>query len=110
MIKKIKWFFQRGKRGYSDYDVGDLSSYIPKLLSSALKDFKKKMEDDIKWYPEKSKDYSSWTRAINKMIKAFDAILYFDTHSDFRKKYKRKKKDMEEGLSLFIKHIRDLWI
>jgi hypothetical protein len=36
VINNIKWFIQRGVRGYSDRDVWNLDTYIFKILSKGL--------------------------------------------------------------------------
>lgn len=33
---KIKWFIQRGKRGYSDNDVANLNNYLSDVISGSL--------------------------------------------------------------------------
>lgn len=34
--KEVKWFIQRGRRGYADCDVWDFHSYLSKVISGGL--------------------------------------------------------------------------
>ena len=39
--KQIKWFIQRGKRGWADCDVWGLNSYLAEVISGSVKKLKK---------------------------------------------------------------------
>lgn len=41
-FKKIKWAYQRVKRGYSDWDLGDMDYWFLETIPKMLKDFKEK--------------------------------------------------------------------
>lgn len=40
--KKIKWFIQRGSRGYADCDIYDLDYWFEKTFIPMLKELKKR--------------------------------------------------------------------
>lgn len=62
-LRKIKWFIQRGRRGWSDKDLWGFDSYLTKVISGGLRqlaviscgcpsdfyDEKKKGDECIKW-------------------------------------------------------------
>jgi hypothetical protein len=61
--KKIKWFFQRGIRGYSDNDVYELDYWFLKVIIPMLKQLEK---SNIS-YPA-NLTMEEWHKILNKMI------------------------------------------
>jgi hypothetical protein len=41
MFKSIKYFIQRGKRGYSDEDVWDFDNYLCSIIPPAIRELKR---------------------------------------------------------------------
>lgn len=44
---KIKWFIQRGKRGYSDADISDFTKYLSNVIGNGLI----QLSEQTKTYP-----------------------------------------------------------
>ena len=112
LIKKIKWFIQRGKRGYSDQDVWSLDSYLMEWLPKALRQLAKNHIG----YPIGLSD-KEWISILNKMADGFDAErindnLYFDgkiSVCDAVKNEKIVHEKLQNSLKLFVKYFRNLW-
>jgi hypothetical protein len=84
--KEVKWFFQRGWNGYSDFDVWGFNSYLARIICGGLKELRKyktgypcmiidenDMESDgnikrDKFYRRK------WKLMLGKMIFAFEML------------------------------------
>ena len=49
-------------------------------------------------------DINAWNKAIQKMIDAFELLMYYSMSSD-----KDEQRTIEEGLDLFRKHFLNLW-
>lgn len=74
--KNIKWFFrsfklaaQRIKRGYSEYDITDLDSYLTGLMACALDDFAKRTQGIPQEYLDKyngdeEKAFARWKEQL----------------------------------------------
>lgn len=109
MFARIKYFIQRGKRGYSDRDLWGLGYYISWLMTNALTDFEKNMNS----YPAKLDD-GEWVDIIKDIRAGFKAILDMEElvwvkTEDFNKEYKKLEKIKNKGLRLFAKHVESLW-
>jgi len=70
-IKKIKWFWQRGTRGWADCDCWDMGYYLAKIIVPMLKHLKKNKIG----YPGYGKASTSekWDALLNEMVEAFEA-------------------------------------
>lgn len=68
--RRIKWFFQRGWRGYSDNDVWNFDSYLAKVISKGCKQLAKEKHgypSDLT--PEK------WEEILNEISKNFEEYI-----------------------------------
>jgi hypothetical protein len=106
MFKQIKYFIQRGKRGYSDRDLWDFSHYLAEMIPKALRQLKKYQVGYPVMLTEKE-----WDIILEKIITGFEAIIAMDdlTIKNYWEKYPKLKKTSDEGLELFIKYFGDLW-
>ena len=70
-IKKIKWFFQRGKRGWADCDWWDMHSYLVQIITPMLKELK----ENNCGYPgyEEASTPEKWESLLGEMIEGFEA-------------------------------------
>jgi len=76
---ECKWFWQRGRRGYSDQDVWNLYSYIARVMDGALTHLaKKKMGHPI------GTTASKWNRKLLTMAAGFHAVK--EAEESFRMK------------------------
>ena len=137
-IYKIKWFIQRGKRGYSDYDIFDISDWITQVIVPMLKQLKEtkcgypcdmteeewnsQLDKMIKCFMEISEDGCSMKNEYeNKVLESFDIK---DTNKDkteeckeLREKWLSREKEINnykekmkiEAFNLFSKYFWNLW-
>ena len=91
-LKQIKFFFQRGFRGYSDSDVWDMNSYLVSILIPMLK----QLRDDTYGYPAaQGIDLpEDWDKVLGKMILGFGAV---------RRLIERSNWEMNEGSKMIMK-------
>lgn len=116
IYNQIKYFIQRGKRGYSDFDLMDFDAYLLELIPNALKDFNHKRDT----YPSELSD-EEWNDILNKIIFCFenanDLAVFFinspEEESQKSNKLKEKEeyiqKNLEQGFKLLLKYFHDLW-
>lgn len=67
MPKRIKFFYQRGKRGYSDQDVWSMDWWFFSVVVPMLK----QLRDTKQGYPSKFKTPEEWDRELDTMIHYF---------------------------------------
>ena len=98
--RKIYWFFQRGYRGWADCDAWDLDTYLARVISEALKSFKK--------YYHGAKPTK---KELDIIIKGFEENLkLMDLHYRYKsKKYNLSEKKFKEGIKMFMKNFNFLW-
>ncbi len=123
-IKQVKFFYQRGKRGYADCDLWSLDYYITKIMIQALKQFK----NNHGGYPGhgEAETPEKWDSIIEEMIVGFEAAQrvidddYFKTtgfpeqhkEGDAKKWIKLSKEDQKifkDKMKIFIKWYFHLW-
>jgi hypothetical protein len=116
LIRKPKYFIQRGIRGYSDEDLWNLGDYYQELIVKSLNDFSKLKSS----YPLDYRNVDDWTNEIKENA---DKIEYFKTcHSleltpsaDMKVierdtfDYASVRKIRDEGLQWVVSHIDNLW-
>lgn len=102
----IKWFFQRGYRGYADCDVWSIDGYLLSWLPEALTVLTKNQHG----YPANMSGPEEWEDILNAMISGLKSankslMLEGETPEDNRRLYEAG----EVGLDLFRKHFYSLW-
>lgn len=104
--REIKWFIQRGRRGYADCDWWDFDTYLSDMIPKALKAF---VKEGIGYPGYKPMDTpQKWKKALKKMARGFEAhneIGYFPRGA----KLKKLQKEYKEGMELFVEHFGHLW-
>ena len=131
MFNEIKWFIQRGKRGYSDADLWNFDSYLCEFMPAALRSLKKDVGCPTQFYDETAlnKENHKWIEAIEAMAQGFEAANFIKQkkfnkwvsakdkngksmgstlETDFESLNAAKKK-MELGLGLFSENFLNLW-
>lgn len=105
----IKYFIQRGKRGYSNFDLMDMDSYLLDLITNMLKNFKNKKDG----FPS-DLDEKSWDDILKEMIERFEKANPSTT--DFENPYlnlyykeEYLQKNLEQGFKLLVKYFHHLW-
>lgn len=119
---KIKWFFQRLFRGYSDIELWNLDDSIIKFTLPRLKAFR----DQTQGYPSNIDTFEEWQAILDEMIWAMeyvssDEMPYWDlkekygeeTDEDGKLKYIVEFEKLEErarkGFEYFGKYFNNLW-
>jgi len=104
VYRRVKWFIQRGMRGYSDRDAWDMSMYLTRICIPMLKYLKKYKRG----YPA-GLTAKKWDKILDGIIRGFKANQKW-ANLDWKKDgWKLLKKDSEMGLRLFAKHYNSLW-
>jgi len=103
-IKRIKWFFQRGVRGWGDCDIWDMDIYLAHLISEITKNlgektFNNKRKKDLQ--PEDVILYN----ALKNIEKGFEVYKAFSTKNGCVAKM---QKETEEALNYFVEYFTSL--
>ncbi len=108
-LREIKWFIQRGRRGYADRDLWSLDWYLSDWMPKALRQLKKHHMG----YPgmEGANTDSEWKAILEKMAIGFEASNKQNEMviPPTSKTYKKLQKQIDEGLNLFVKWYGSLW-
>jgi hypothetical protein len=98
--RQIKWFCQRGKRGYADCDLWNLGPYTITTLLAALKEFKKVFnEKEYKCVPGDESE-ETWNEKLQVMIDGLmeaekicehDWFISSDSREEMLKKHQAAK-------------------
>lgn len=109
ILKRLKNFYQRGTRGYSDYDVLDFDQYLSVIIIDGLFKFRK-LNNTVP--QEFCKDChvdegaKKWDAVIYEIIKGFSIAKdkhYFEMTA-------KEKRQFNKSFSLFKKHFFDFWV
>ena len=89
------------KNDFPIEEVWNTYHYIAQAIVPRLKAFKAL---DKHGHAPGFSDINAWNKAIQKMIDAFELLMYYSMSSD-----KDEQRTIEEGLDLFRKHFLNLW-
>ena len=110
LFREIKWFYQRGTRGYSEKDTWSIDWYILKIMIPMLQN----LRDTHHGVPGELTD-EEWIKILNDIIEGFKAgkrVIDLDYPSDDRDWVKHQKEDEEtfnKAFELFHKWFFALW-
>lgn len=130
--REIKFFFQRGFRGYDDTIYWDLDDYLGKEIIKHLKHFKNSNRHGISYnlcVDENGKEISTeesekkWNEILDKMILGFEELIKDPIDKEPWILYEAKKiskdewiektrsdyKKAKENAKLFIEYFDGLW-
>lgn len=106
--RAIKWFIQRGRRGYADCDLWSLDWYLLSWLPKAIRELK-----TISYgHPIGIKSHKEWKKILTRMADGLEAgYTLVDLGYNIRQKDRRLKleKQFNEGMGLFVKYFVNLW-
>lgn len=113
-FRDIKYFIQRGRRGWSDRDIWSLDYYLSTVvIQSVLRLIEIHHGCPQEFFNEKKKgkECEKWVVILKQIVEGFEANqklmdLDYELHSKEEKKLKDKWK---KGSELFIKHYNSLW-
>lgn len=98
---EVKWFFQRGFRGYDDRLFWAMDEYLSPIIVAGLKNLRK----NALGYPAGITSQNKWNKILDKMIFSFE-------YDKFEYPFKKTMKDLnkvEEGHKLFAEYYSALW-
>lgn len=111
-FRGIKWFIQRGRRGYSDRDLWGFSSYLSEMLVQALT----QLNETKMGYPADIKTSGQWTDIIDEMIEGFRAVkdneeIFFTdkTNQQIEEEIAENNRRIDRGMYYFKKYFQNLW-
>ena len=116
--RDIKWFFQRGTKGYANSDVWVLCDYYLDIFIGGLSHLK----ENLSGYPTNLTE-EKWNEILQKMIDGFKRVKYIENDEWFEiedidekdfmeswKKYeKEKNKVFKDTMKLFTKYFFSFW-
>lgn len=97
-FRKIKWFIQRGKRGYADCDLWNLDTYLEGVMSKGLRGLAKMTSG----YPNSYETFDSWQKQLNDiadLVEKFNPDNCLDWDSNFIKDSDWKKAEEESAIA-----------
>jgi hypothetical protein len=117
-VKCVKWFWQRGSRGYADCDVWGIDWYLAELIPSMLEGLK-----NGSGYPSSLHNQIEWNNILDKMIKGFAAarsLQSMDFMDDekgdiindpklWKKRERKQYKVFKRGMRYFTYYFLNLW-
>ena len=128
MFEEIKYFIQRGRRGYSDRDLWSFTDYLCDIIPPALRDLaKNSMGCPGELWDKKAKNNEchKWDEILEEIAQGFEAAKEMDnssgckyekrlkdgciTYENDMKKIKLLTKKLDRGLDLFKKYFLNLW-
>lgn len=96
----LKYFYQRGRYGYSEQDVWGLDWYLAHWLPKALRELK----DQSHGYPV-GQTPNRWGKKLEIMAQGFEAAQQVQDYTLDKKQIKVFKR----GMKLFSEHFFSLW-
>lgn len=124
LLRRAKWFIQRGSRGYSDRDVWSIDWYISSWLPNALRQLRDNnngipsvMLDDMTKEPDEAameKADTKWKEVLTRMIVGFEEYHKdkecIGEYATYNKERDQNVYDMlHESLALFNEYFENLW-
>lgn len=105
--REVKWFIQRGRRGYADCDVWDLDSYLSEWLPQALRRIRKITNG----YPDygEAKTSKDWKQILKDMAEGFEAAHKIKDICLSGKRYEKTRAKFKKGMRLFSRYFLSLW-
>lgn len=106
----IKWFIQRGKKGYSDYDLWSFDSYLSNVISKALIELRDLSHghpadlcDDCMQPGEghECSGFDNWQKILTEISEGFleDKFNYEGFNQE----------KFDRAMALFVKHFHSMW-
>ena len=113
MLKAIRRFIERGRKGYCKEDMWSFNNWLSSLLANALREFKQNCHT----YPNDIDEWDEWMKILDEMIECFEEqgrdIETNMMTKDFVRQYlirqNNRKQKLHRGLELLEKYWWDLW-
>lgn len=113
LYSSLKYFIQRGRRGWSNQDAWNWCHHHAKVMVGVLQYLRKNAHS----YPMGSRP-AVWNKKLSTMELGFQALLDEDndctsykklSNSDYRKLMFSRRRKLMLGLKYFRENYRDLW-
>ena len=118
--REVKWFIQRGKRGYADCDCWGIDSYLVDIIPKMIKQLKKyqagvptcmyantTIDNQYNWTDEESEvARERWDRVLNEIIVAFS---FMKKELEAQKLEKIEIIIRNKGVKQLYKYFYNLW-
>ncbi len=118
---KVRWFYQRGSRGYADCDVWSIDWHLTSYMGKALRDLSQQVhgtpiiDTGRPLNPDDPNDIDTftmeeWKATILYIAETFDEArrvqeMEYDTIEQYQAAHKR----IQQGLSMFSEYFFSLW-
>lgn len=103
--RQVKWFIQRGKRGYSDADSWDLAYYIADWMPAAIR----RMQEYRNSHPANVDSIEEWKAILEEIAVGFDIADCIGKHDYELEEYDNMYAQFLKSMDLFVKYYFDLW-
>lgn len=106
LILEIKWFFNRGKKGYADIDMWNFDEYIARLIKENCFI----LAEEHHGYPNSLTD-DKWKQILLDISFGFGSYLEMRSgiYETKDAEFKRLKKEYKNGLKLFSEYHQYIW-
>lgn len=101
LYREIKYFIQRGRRGYSDRDMWDLGQYINHILLCGCTKYRK----DMLGYPGFMTE-ARWTKILDEII---EGCNIYDNDVDGFVGEPAKKVKIDRAFHLLARYYDNMW-
>lgn len=104
--RKVKWFIQRGKRGWADVDAWDIDSYLTPIMIGMLS---RMLKGGILGYPDGISP-EEWEDNLKRMLEGFQAAQQI-LNDEYRigEDLDAKMATFHLGMDLFNQWYFSLW-
>jgi len=123
MFEEIKYFIQRGRRGYSDRDLWSFDSYLCDIIPPAVRHLKQGTGCPSELWDKKAKndECHKWDETLEEIAQGFEAAkeianpkLRWVEKDKWEQevdvlKYEQLNKKYNRAMDLFKKHFLSLW-
>lgn len=99
---EVKYFVQRGRRGYSDRDCWSLDWYFADVIGHSLKQLAKTTHG---WPDSKFETFEEWQAELNTIGDAF--LDYIDEKSDISFDNCKTDKDRKKAMAEYVKKCKE---
>lgn len=125
-LRQIKYFIQRGRRGWSDQDAWSIHGYLSEVMPPMLRKLKGGIGCPSEFFDReyKNNECADWHEALEEMAQAFEIAEKVSWHKYGKwqegknggktwikdeEAEKQAVEKMEKGLQLFTAHFLNLW-
>ena len=116
----IKWFIQRGSRGYADCDVWSLDWYLTSFMPQALRDLKKQLHgtpvidtgrilDSNDYNDIEALTIEEWSATLERLAQTFEAARKVQDLDYPYNEIEAAQERVKKGLDMFNEYFFSLW-